>query len=113
MSGKAGKPSIMISKAYKIYLGNETESELVISGIDLFGFNTGSFEFKIVRGSNTRDVSGIAWKLNSDIDMVLFEKKVIPICKVLHLAAVNHGIAEITINEHTLSPKIQRAVSWI
>ncbi len=111
MSGKPGKPSIMISKGYKIFLGNETDAEQVHSAIELFGFNTGSFEFKIVRGNNKRDVSGIAWKLNSDIDMVLYERKVIPICKVLHLAAVNHGLAEIAINEHTLSPKIQRAVS--
>ena len=105
--GKSGKPSIMVSKGYKIFLGNETDSEMVFSGCELFGFNTGNFEYKIVRGTSKRDVNGIAWKLNSDLDLVLHEKKPIPVCKFLHAAAVNRGIAEVAISEHTISPKLQ------
>ena len=105
--GKSGKPSIIVSKGYKIFLGNETDGEAVFSGCELFGFHTGTFEYKIVRGTNKRDVNGIAWKVNSDLDLALHEKKPVRVCKFLHTAAVNHCIAEVAISEHSLSPKLQ------
>jgi len=86
---------------------DETDGEAVFSGCELFGFHTGTFEYKIVRGTNKRDVNGIAWKVNSDLDLVLHEKKPVRVCKFLHTAAVNHCIAEVAISEHSLSPKLQ------
>ena len=110
MNGKSGKPSLLVDKHYKIWLGNESEEAQTWSGIELFGFNTGVFEYKIVRGPK-RDTSGIAWKLSSDMDFVVQNKKILPVCKFLHQCAVSHGLGDVAIPEHTVSPKLHAAVT--
>ena len=111
MVGKTGKPSIVIDKSYNIWIGNESESVATWSGIELFGFNTGIFELKIVRGENRRDVAGIAWRLYSDLDLVSWEKKITPVCRFMHSCAVSHGLADVAIMEHDIAPKMHPAVS--
>lgn len=72
VAGKAGKPSILLDKEYNVWLGNDTDAAATWSGVELFGFNTGTYEVKIVRGDNKRDVAGIAWKVMSDVELVVF-----------------------------------------
>ena len=49
--GKSGKPSILISKELDVYLGNLENTEIVCPAGELFGFFTGAFESKIVKGA--------------------------------------------------------------
>lgn len=110
VNGKAGKPSLLVDKHYKLWLGNESDESQTWSGIELFGFNTGVFEYKIVRGPK-RDTSGIAWKLSSDMDFIVQNKKILPVCKFLHQCAVTQGLGDVAIPEHTVSPKLHAAVT--
>lgn len=49
--GKLGsKPAIVISKTYDVYLGNLGTEDLELSAGELFGFNVGAFEMKIING---------------------------------------------------------------
>ena len=49
--GKLGsKPAIVISKTYDVYLGNLRTEDLELSAGELFGFNVGAFEMKIING---------------------------------------------------------------
>lgn len=49
-AGKGGRPSILISTSFEVYLGNLTNEELKLEPLDLFGFNTGQWEMKIIKG---------------------------------------------------------------
>ena len=48
--GKQGKPSVIVSKNYEIFIGNESEETATYQACEIFGFGTGSFEFKLVHG---------------------------------------------------------------
>lgn len=104
VSGKTGKPSLLVDASYHLWIGNETEEELVVPASELCGFNTGAFEFKIVRGKTDR--AGVAWRLESDMDLVVYEKKAIPLCQLLHKLACNNGLADVTLLEHLLEPRV-------
>ena len=45
--GKAGKPSIVISKDYQLYMGNLLDEEVLFKAGEIFGFNLGTFEIKM------------------------------------------------------------------
>lgn len=49
--GKPGRPTIVISKSFNIYLGNTGDEEMLVKEGELFGFGTGSFEVKLIQGS--------------------------------------------------------------
>ena len=106
ITGKNGKPSIIIDNQMRIWLGNESDASQTWQAGELFGFNTGVFDFKIVRGNNKRDSAGVAWRLSSDLDLISWNKRIMPVCDFLHTCAVSHGLAEVGIPEHTLSPKM-------
>jgi hypothetical protein len=102
---------VLIDKHYRIWLGNpNADGECTYSG-ELFGFNTGSFEFKVVRQHNKRDVSGVAWRVVSDMDLIIVDKVATPLCRYLHSCAVNHGLGEVSILEHVVEPKLHAAVA--
>lgn len=107
--GKAGRPSILIDKNYKIWIGNCAEEPQVFSQSELFGFNTGSFEFKLVGGASKVDSTGLAWRLTGDMDLIAVEKKLVPLCRFLHTCATQHGLADMTLPEHDLTPKMHPA----
>ncbi|CAK9045232.1 unnamed protein product [Durusdinium trenchii] len=111
VAGKAGKPSILLDKEYNVWLGNDTDAAATWSGVELFGFNTGTYEVKIVRGDNKRDVAGIAWKVMSDVELVVFEKKPMAVCAFMHVCATTHGLADVGVLEHNVSPKLHPKVA--
>ncbi|CAK9004718.1 FO synthase subunit 1, partial [Durusdinium trenchii] len=88
--GKATKPSIIIDKDYKVWVGNEHSEKLTVCGCELFGFNTGNYEERLVDGGK-RHASGIAWRVVSDFDLVSYERKLTP---------------DVTVLDHELSPKL-------
>ena len=47
--GKANRPSILITKSFDIYLGNLNSEAMDVPCGELFGFNVGSFEMRIVK----------------------------------------------------------------
>lgn len=54
LPGKPGKPTILVTKDYKIFLGNLTEEAVEVPPGELFGFGTGTFEVKLISGSVVR-----------------------------------------------------------
>lgn len=48
--GKTGRPGILITKEFDIYLANLQNEELVIPSGELFGFFTGTYDQKIIKG---------------------------------------------------------------
>ena len=110
LPGKPTRPAIILDKDYKIWLGNQEQEAVTYSSIELFGFSVGAYEQKIIRGG-VRDVSGLAWRLKSDTELVAFEKKLIPLCNLLHFFATKHGLADIGLDDHDLVAKMHPAVS--
>ena len=47
---RAGKPSIMVSDKYEVWLGNLGTAVLDLEPGELFGFGTGSYETSVVGG---------------------------------------------------------------
>lgn len=47
--GRGGKPSVLITADHKLYIGNPTEEEMVVTSQDVMGFYTGAFEIKIIK----------------------------------------------------------------
>lgn len=90
---------------------------------EIGGFNTGAFEFKIVSNGKL-DASGVPWRLLSDFEMVIVAddatsgaraagKSILPLCKYLHRLATLKGLAEVSVREHSLSPKMQAPLSLV
>ncbi len=92
-----------------LWLGNQTENSMTYTAAELFGFGVGSYEQKIVRGG-VRDVSGLAWRLSSDLQLVCYNKKLMPLCGLLHLLATGQGLGDVGVEEHVLSPKLHPVV---
>ena len=109
VNGRASKPNVLVDKHYKIWIGNPGDQEASYSG-EIFGFNTGSFEYKVINHTSKRDASGIAFRLTTDTDLIVHDKVVLPFCKFLHNAAVKHGLADVTLTDHLLEPKLHPAV---
>ena len=80
---------------------------------EICGFNTGAFDYKIVEGK--LDPAGIPWRLLSDLSLMVVAstdrgKVLVPLCKHLHSLATRNGLADISIREHELAPKLQPPV---
>ena len=108
--GKQGKPSVIVSKNYELFIGNESEETATFQACEIFGFGTGSFEFKLVHGG-VCDPSGLAWRFHSDIEYVCVDKKPVAICEFMHRCAVQHGLADVGVQEHNIQPKLHPAVT--
>ncbi|CAK9000672.1 unnamed protein product [Durusdinium trenchii] len=110
ITGRSGKASIVVDTEMNIFIGNEVSDSLELCGAELFGFNTGNFEVKLV-DSDKRHTSGIAWRFVSDLELVAENKVLMPICSYLHRLASSKGLADVTIPEHVITPKMHAAVS--
>ena len=94
----------------EIFIGNESSQALSLCGLELFGFNTGCYEERIV-GDTKRCSGGVPWRLLSDLDLVSSEKRLVPLCKLIHTSARVEGLADIQLREHVLEPMMHPAVS--
>lgn len=100
---------MIVSKNFEIFLGNETAETTTYGACEIFGFGTGSFEFKLVHGG-VRDPSGLAWRFHDDTEFVSVDKKLVAICEFMHRCAVQSGLADVGIQEHNIQPKLHPAV---
>lgn len=50
MPGKSGRPAIVVTTKFALWVGNETDAEMTVGPCSLFGFNTGDFEERVVTG---------------------------------------------------------------
>lgn len=102
--GKSGKPSIAVNKNYDIFIGNEGNTPLQLDACELFGFNLGSYDQRIVRnGENPPHV--IPWRLGCDLDFVYVDQKLVPLCNVFHACVTEKGLAEIILKDHEICAK--------
>ena len=114
MTGRSGKPSIIVDSDMQIFVGNEVSDSLELTGTELFGFNTGNFDQKVVDGGR-RQPAGLAWRLKDDVDLVMFQKELMPVCKFLHRCATTMGLGDVTLADHEISPMLHAAgaVPWM
>ncbi|CAK9026417.1 unnamed protein product [Durusdinium trenchii] len=109
--GKSGRPSIVISKTYGVFLGNFTTEEMLVKPGELFGFNTGAFQVLIIRGalallgSGHQETATLPWRLASDMSLVAHEKQCMPLCTFLCKMARERGLADFTVWDHEIEPK--------
>eukprot|EP00435_Cladocopium_sp_Y103_P042401 s1984_g11.t1 len=110
--GKGGKPSVLITKSFDIYLGNPTDDEeMVVPSSDIMGFYTGAYEVKIIKSiwgrinasTGPLEKHTIPWRLESDMTLVAVDKKVMPVCSMMCNAARERGIGELAIGDHEAS----------
>lgn len=57
--------------------------------------------------ANKRDSAGIPWRLASDLDFIVVQKRIIPVCKYFHQLATSQGLGEVSIFSHEVSPRLQ------
>lgn len=95
-----------------IYLGNEVTDQLTLSGAELFGFNTGNFDSRVVPAEEgKRHTAGIAWRFQSDLDLLAKEKKITPLCQCMQVLASENGLGDVSLPEHILAPKMHPAAT--
>ena len=51
-AGNKCKVAVAIGADYAIFLGNESDQELTVAASEMFGFNTGEYEQKLVTGDS-------------------------------------------------------------
>ena len=49
------------------------------------------------------ECSGLVFRLRSDMDLVVFNKSVMPLCSLLRLLAVDHGLGEVDVESHLVT----------
>ena len=54
--GKGGKPSVLITTSFDIYLGNPGDEEMVVTSHDIMGFYTGAYEVKIIKSISAAEM---------------------------------------------------------
>ena len=109
MPGKASRPALILDKDLKLWLGNQGQEPATFTAVELFGFSVGSYEQKIIRGG-VRDISGLAFRIKSDIDLVSFQRRLMPLCSLFHELATKQGLGEISLDDHDMVPKMHPAV---
>ena len=137
-AGRQNKPSLCITKKLDVWLGNETTEVLQLSAGELFGFNTGNFEERIVRGpvaycpcceENLRNAlhaclmfwvswtgeiaqekAMLVWRLKDDFTVVSANKILHPLCEYLRKCITTQGIGELEIVDHVFAAKMFPAV---
>ncbi|CAL1167352.1 unnamed protein product [Cladocopium goreaui] len=107
--GKGGKPSVLITKTFEIYLGNPTDDEMLVQSCDIIGFYTGTFEIKIIKSAGPLEKHTIPWRLDNDMTLVAYEKKVMPLCVFMCNQARERGIGDSTVGDHEISPMTRAA----
>ena len=131
-AGARGKPSIVVTKNLDLYLGNESNAVLKLEPGELAGFNIGSYIEKIVEGSQDvsccsgtksyapdictgageKEQTGLAWRLQDDFTLISRDKKLEPLCCMLHGLVTQRGLAEVDIQEHVIKPKMHPAAAF-
>ncbi|CAK9105978.1 FO synthase subunit 1 [Durusdinium trenchii] len=109
-----GKPAVVIDSNFAIHLGNETDQEMSLTAMEICGFNTGTFEQKIIAGLGEAELDGVCFRFSSDLCLVSYERKLYAIADFLHHCMTVHGVAEIDFSNHQLIQKtypLDRTVS--
>jgi len=102
---KAGKLAVMITEKYEMWVGNLTDSELQMGPSELCGFGTGSYKELIVVNV-AEEPSGIPFRITDDRELVVLDKKLLPLCEVLRQAAVDGGLAHVDVESHLIAAKL-------
>ncbi|CAE7254091.1 fp-1 [Symbiodinium sp. CCMP2592] len=79
VTGRPGKPSIMITAEYALWIGN-TRNVL-------------------------EESSGVPWRLGSDKELVVVNKSALPLCELLRLKATEEGLVNVELESHVVLPK--------
>lgn len=51
----------MVTTDFELYLGNETDMEIQVKNLDIFGFHLGDFESKMVTGPGPGAMMGCSF----------------------------------------------------
>ncbi|CAK9066087.1 unnamed protein product [Durusdinium trenchii] len=103
MVGK--KPAIAITQDFSLFIGNTSDAELALDAGELFGFGRGTFDQKEIRDLTT-EIHGVAWRLVDDLALVSYNKRITPLCQYLRTLATDHGLSEVDLPDHVLSPRL-------
>ena len=68
-----GRPAVVISADFAIYLGNESDQEASYTPSELCGFNTGTFEQKAVAGLDLKMFQTLQTKMAAMTQYVFFD----------------------------------------
>ncbi|CAE7037701.1 cofG [Symbiodinium sp. CCMP2592] len=79
VTGRPGKPSIMITAEYGLWIGN-TRNVL-------------------------EESSGVPWRLGSDKELIVVNKATLPLCELLRLKATEEGLVNVEVESHVVLPK--------
>lgn len=60
----------------------------------------------LAAGSGNAEKTGLAFRLGSDLTLVSMGKKLQPVCELLRQLATNHGIGDITFEDHVCKGKV-------
>ena len=127
------RPAVAITADLSIWVGNTSDVDFSCEPGELIGFGTGGFEEKIIGGdllsvcflvifwnvlvssplslwSTLGDPYAekevVPWRLRKDLDLVYYERQLLPLCQVLRKLAIEKGIAEIEIEDHVLKNRM-------
>lgn len=107
--GKNTRPTVVITKDWSIFIGNERAEDMTVDPFPLFGFGLGDFEEMVCEGDGAQDIINkfIPWKLGDDKDLVCLDSKLQPLCGVLHGMFSEHGLVDVQILDHSQTAKMR------
>ena len=107
-----------MTKSFDIYLVNESESAISLAPTELFGFGLGSFTEKMTSMCGERPSDCLPWMLKKDSELVIFTeagqgKQVFSLASLICHMASKHGIMEVTVTDHNITPLCEACNSFI
>ncbi len=57
------------------------------------------------RGDAAKEKQAVAWRIHNDLEYVSFDKVLYPFCQFLRKLAIDHGIGDLSVEDHTLAPR--------
>ena len=75
------------------------------------GFETCPWLVGAGQGDVSAETHVIPFRFSGDIDMVSYQKKPQPLCEFLRYLAINHGLGEMKVEDHTVEQRFQ-TVTW-
>ncbi|CAK9097688.1 FO synthase subunit 1, partial [Durusdinium trenchii] len=108
VAGKGGKPTMVLTKDFHVWLLNSTSEAMEMDAGELFGFGTGQYQNQVV-SRESEETLGLAWRLASDRNIVSHEKTPTALCQLMRKCAVEQGLADLELEFHVLAGKMHPA----
>eukprot|EP00435_Cladocopium_sp_Y103_P039161 s3000_g10.t1 len=110
------KVKVQVTQNMELYLTNESNEDLAVGPMELFGFGLGSFSEQLTRDAK-HNKQAMHFLLKNDGDLVVYqgeemrEKKIFNLASLICHIGQQHGVMDINLQTYNLEPMMKEATN--